>query len=144
MVPEQGTDNPYVTNAGPSGAFRRPDDVPVKQQRKVLINTSSCRGPTMECLTEVISKRQGFELVDDGKRKFDDIYFVITRESLVKRIKNMGKKACVSRIPGMYASCTNTKFAECMAMSLRLLPHSIRGVVPFWLVTTPPNHFVVR
>jgi len=92
----------------------------------------------MDCLTEVISKRQGFELVDDGKRKFDDVYFVITRESLAKRIKNMGKKACVSRIPGMYASCTNTRFAACMHMSLRLLPHAVKGIAPFW-----PETFII-
>ena len=47
-------------------------------------------------------------------------------------------KACVSRIPGMYASCTNTRFAACMQMSLRLLPHAIKGLAPFW-----PQTFII-
>jgi hypothetical protein len=133
---EATAEHPF-NKQGASGAFRKedPSSMDKKVTRKVVVNTNACRGPIMECLADVMSKRTDFELKDDPKSKFDDIFFVITRESLNKRIRSMGKKACVSRIPGMYASTSNPGFARCMELTRELLPY---GVKPFW-----PETFVV-
>ena len=56
---------------------------PVEQLRTV--NTSACKGASLECMRESIKKVRGWKTNDKSSTNNDDVYFVIQRESLHKR-----------------------------------------------------------
>ena len=66
------------------------------------INTSACKGASLECIANSVAKVTGWQTNDKGNCQTDDVYFVIQRESLHKRIATMGKQSIVSKFPGMY------------------------------------------
>ena len=121
----------YSSEGATAGAYQASDKT-VEAKDTVVVNISSCKGPMMEIVTEVLSKKPSCELVDDYDRKNCDLYIVMTREELKKRIKSMGKRSVVSKFPAMYNMCSNNTFAQCMSFATRLLPGAHGVKAPFW------------
>lgn len=117
---------------GAVGAYTAPAASTTAEAKPVVINTSACKGPMMECVAEVLAKRQGCELIDDPSRKNDDLYIIMTRESLKMRIARMGRKSMVSKFPCMYNLCTNTVFSQCMEFALKMLPAPANPSDTYW------------
>jgi len=104
----------------------------------VTINVSACKGPMLECLSDVLSKQPQFVVSDDSSRNKDDVYFISTRENLAKRIKNLSRKSLVSKFPGMFQTCSNQTFAREMSLALKLLPAATSSNAKLW-----PETFVL-
>ena len=74
---------------------------PIKRR----INITACKGSSLECIQQTCKKVKGWAMSDKPGQQTDDVYFVIQRESLHKRIEAMSSHSMVSKFPGMYSLC---------------------------------------
>ena len=74
---------------------------PIKRR----INVSACKGSSFECIAQTCKRIKGWSMSEKPGVQTDDVYFVIQRESLHKRIEAMSAQSMVSKFPGMYSLC---------------------------------------
>jgi len=100
-----------------TGANKAPEQVQLKS-----VNTSACKGASLECIENSVTKVKGWRTNDKANCHTDDVYFVIQREHLHKRIATMSKQSIVSKFPGMYSLCEKVVFTRAMNFAVSLMP----------------------
>lgn len=103
---------------------------PIKRR----INITACKGSSLECIQQTCKKVKGWAMSDKPGQQTDDVYFVIQRESLHKRIEAMSSHSMVSKFPGMYSLCEKVHFTRAMNFATSMMPGGLEGL-GFWPIT---------
>jgi len=104
-------------DAATVGANKAPEQLQLKS-----VNVSACKGASLECIENSVGKVKGWRCNDKANCHTDDVYFVIQREHLHKRIATMSKTSIVSKFPGMYSLCEKVVFTRAMNFAVSLMP----------------------
>ena len=103
-----------------------------KDLPKRVLNVSGAKGPALECMKKVIGKVKGWKLGEKQDAQHDDVYFIIQREWLHKRIERMGETSFVSKFPGMHSLCEKVIFTKAMNYAVSMMPDGCAAVRADW------------
>ena len=98
------------------------------KQRRRRVNISAIKGPSVECIRSSVRRVKGWRVSESASQQ-DDVYVVLQREHLYRRISTMSAESIVSKFPGMYEMCEKVFFTRAMNFSFSLMGVQSRS---FW------------
>lgn len=104
-----------------------------RRRRRRTINISASKGASGDCISASVEKLgKGWRISDKTTTTADDVYLVIQRESLHKRINTMSEHSLVSKFPGMHSLCEKVNFTRSMNFLASLSGEGATHTLPFW------------